>query len=209
MGNDVFYDKTAQRYRYVASGRFVARSTYIDIQKQFINQKIVELTAHSEEFFNNPTKENLEKASKILKDIHIANGVVGAGGADKMFANDYLAIASTLKRHYGLSDNDPKPYGLRQLFDQLQNGDVKSAEALRVRLRMFGQSGEQSKYAVEKNKQIVAGKTEAKRILGATDIHCSECLQYAARGWGSLSDLVLPGTRCSCLTNCLCSVIYR
>lgn len=206
---EVYFDKTAKRYRYTANGRFVSRKIFLEIQQQFINHKIAQLTGLSEQFYNNPTKENLEKASQILKEIHIANGVIGAGGADKMFANDYLAIATTLKRHYGLTDNNPNPYGLRQLFEQLQNGEIKSVDVLRARLRLYGQSGSQSLHAVELNKKTIEGKTEAKRILGATDLHCNECISYAASGWGSLSSLVLPGTRCSCLTNCLCSVVYR
>lgn len=46
------------------------------------------------------------------------------------------------------------------------------------------------------------------RHLGRTDKHCSECLDYAARGAVPVGELPLPTEQCSCRSNCLCRVRY-
>lgn len=209
---DVYFDTNVKRYRNRSEsgkGRFVSRQVFIDIQKKFIVEKTDELVSLAQTFYDNPNKENLQRASLILKEIHIANGIIGANGVDKMAANDYLAIGRTLQRHYGLTDNESKAYGLIQLFAELKAGDVVSAELLSNRLRMYAQSGDQSRTAVEINKAKLNNKTEARRHLGATDQHCVSCLYYVGLGWQSIVDVVLPGTKCECLTNCKCTLEYR
>lgn len=212
---NIYFDKATRRYRIktgTGKGTFVSRQVFIDIHERFIQKKSDELASLAETFFNNPSKANLEKAAGILKQIHISNGIVAAGGVDNMynlFANDYLAIGRTLRSHYGLSENKEQPFGLVFLFQQLKDGEVVSPKLLEHRLRMFAASGSQSGDAVTKNKEIIKGRSLARRILGATDNHCVSCLFYSNQGWIPISEVILPGQKCECHTNCKCSIEYK
>lgn len=209
---NIYFDRGTRRYRIksgTGKGTFVKREVFVKLHQDYIDSRSKDLANLAEEFFKNPSKANLEKASRILKQIHVSNAIIAAGGVDKLYANDYLAIGRTLKSHYGLSENKGQPFGLVFLFQQLKNGEVSSPKLLESRLAMFALSGNQTKELITKNKKVLSGASEAKRMLGATDQHCVSCLFYSGQGWLPIAEIVLPGQKCECRTNCKCSLVYR
>lgn len=204
----IYYDRSVRRFRY-SNGSFASREAVIYQTKKYLRDTQKEFIGLSESLFRDPNNENIQRQLvEKLKAIHISNGVIAAGGSDKMFANDYLTIGRNLRSQYGQSENLPEKYGLRFLFEEIATGNVTPAR-LTQRLEMYAKSGKLSFFGVEQNKKQLEGKTEAKRVLGSTDHHCPECRQLSSIGYIPITQLVLPTQGCSCLTNCKCTVVYK
>lgn len=203
------YDPSARQFRYLDSGEFASREAVAYQTSKYIRQQQAALVGLADAIYANPTDLALQKkAGEILKGIHIANGAIAAKGANKMYANDYLAIGNELANQYGLRDNFPSKYGLNFLMEDVATGRTSRAR-LGERLEMYSLSGKSSYFAVEVNKRKIDGLTEAKRLLGYTDKHCKECVRYAGLGWQAIEDTILPTKGCSCYTRCKCSLDYR
>lgn len=203
------YDPQVRRFRYLDSGEFASREAVAYQTSKYIRQQQKELIGLADAIYANPTDLRLQKqAGEILKNIHIANGTVAAKGADKMYANDYLAIGNELASQYGLKRNFPEPYGLRFLMEDVATGKT-SRGRLEERLEMYSLSGKTSYFAVEVNKKKIEGLNEAKRLLGTTDRHCRDCVAYAGLGWQAIEDTILPTQACRCYTRCRCILDYR
>jgi hypothetical protein len=75
-------------------------------------------------------------------------------------------------------------------------------------LGMYASAAKISYYRGEKEAARKSGLDGARRILGTTDHHCPQCLEYAARGTVPIDEVVFPTQQCQCKTNCLCSLVY-
>lgn len=203
------YDTGAKQFRYADSGQFASREAVIYQTSKYIRQQQKELVGLTDAIYADPTNTGLQRrAGELLRNIHVANASIAAKGSDKMYANDYLVVATELKRQYGLIDNYPQEYGVNFLFNDVATGKT-SRNRLADRLEMYALSGKASYFAVEVNKATIAGATEAKRVLGYTDRHCKECVRYSQLGWQALEDVILPTKGCSCYTRCKCSLQFR
>lgn len=201
------YDQNVRRFRY-PDGSFASAAAVQYQTEKFLKSSQQTLVGLSERLAKNPGNVTLQKeVASVLKDIHIAAGSLAAGGHQNLYANDYLILARGLKRQYGLSDNDPKEYGLRYLFRDIEIGYTSEARLVE-RLKMYANSSKTAYNEIEKSKKIDLGYTEAKRNLGFGE-HCKECQQLSRYGWIGINDLVIPTQGCSCLTNCKCTVTYR
>ena len=85
-----------------------------------------------------------------------------------------------------------------------------------LRARLIGMDAEpmpeeslRSFYAADRRSQLEAGKTEERRILGATEYHCTVCPDWAERGWLPIGSNPIPGTHEECFGNCYCHIEYR
>lgn len=203
----IIYDKTVRRFRY-ENGSFASREAVIYQSRKYLKNTQSEFIELGRQLYNKPGDPDIERQMvNKLKDIHITNGVIAAGGSDRMFANDFLTIGRVLRSQYGQSENTPSEYGLKFLYEEVINGKVSEAR-LTQRLEMYAKSGKTSYFAVEKDKRKQEGKTQAKRKLGSTDYHCKECKKFSSLGYVPISELVIPTQGCSCLTNCKCTVVY-
>lgn len=204
----IIYDKTVRRFRY-ENGSFASREAVIYQTRKYLKTTQTEFISLGRQLYNNPDNPDIQRQMVAkLKAIHVTNGVIAAGGSDRMFPNDFLTIGRVLRSQYGQSENTPNEYGLKFLYEDIGNGKVSEAKLIQ-RLEMYAKSGKTSYFAVEKDKRKQEGKTEAKRVLGSTDYHCPECQRYSSLDYVPISELVIPTQGCSCLTNCRCSVIYK
>jgi hypothetical protein len=94
-------------------------------------------------------------------------------------------------------------FSLTEKFEDKANLSVSWA-MFAVSVGMYFKSVRGAAYQV---KALKDGDQLARRILGATDQHCNQCLLYAALPPMKLKDMVVPGAHCSCYTNCLCMLV--
>lgn len=154
-------------------------------------------------------KELQQQAAKHIKHIHIAQMIVGLDRQADLTPNKFLLVARNLKQQYhsGKDSLTGERFGIKYLAQDLAEGSVSPAQ-LTNRLRMFSESGKVTFWGAKSAIASDNGIKEARRILGDAE-HCPQCPRYAALGWVSLSELILPTQRCECRTNCKCTVEYR
>lgn len=218
LADNITYDVETKRYRYKGNnkpgepitGSFVSRDSVLKLQKDYLDkvtQKFIDLAPKIKAGEIGAYKE----AAELLKRIHVSQGIIAANGIDNLTNSQLGTIGGILKQQYN-AGKDPvtgKPYGLKRLFKEIQLDPNYSEAKLKQRLQLYAQSGEITRETVRQSIQAQKGLTEMKRVLGVTDNHCPECVEYASREWTIIGGLPLPKTRCSCRANCLCSIIYR
>lgn len=137
------------------------------------------------------------RISSRVKQGHLELMRFGVGGGDKARAWHENEVENRLRKI---------DYPALQGFaEDLQSGKL-SEKQVRARLELYAKgtktSYEYARLEVKKTRNQRYGR----RLLGRTDLHCEDCLNYAARGWMRLEDLILPGNDCQCGANCLCSI---
>lgn len=203
---DMQYDPRVKRFRY-PEGTFATDAAVQFQTNKFIKARQSELKEMASALRERPRDPTLQtKAAGLLRDIHIAQASLAAGGPQFLYANDYLIVGRALRSQYGLSENAPTPYGLRFLFNEAATGNISEAQ-LAQRLAMYGESGKVSYYGVQVNKRMNQGFTHARRHLSPAE-NCRECIDYAGYGWVGIQDLIWPTQKCSCKSNCKCTVEY-
>lgn len=204
---EIIYDRTVKRFRY-PEGTFASAAVVEYQSKRFLNERQDYLVSLAPRLAANPTDVKLQKeVAETLRDIHVTAATIAAGGPQYMYANDYLIVARGLKNQYGLTDNNPKEYGLKFLYQDISTGYTGESRLVE-RLRMYSQSSKTAYYSVEVNKRIIDGSTQARRVLGFAE-HCRECKDYSTYGWIGINDIIIPTQKCSCYTNCKCTLEYR
>lgn len=213
LPSQIYYDPTVKRYRYRGGegqpqrGTFISRSDALKLQNDYLKEakaRFLELTPRIKAGEIGVYRE----AGNLLKSIHLSNAVLAAGGYDRLTDSDLGSIGAILKKQYyaGVGDNG-KPYGLKHLFREVQNGSVSEAQ-LRNRLNLYAESGELSGNLVKQNRAYTQGLTVMKRIDSGDDAECDDCVRYAAAGWQLIGSLPMPKQFCSCKSRCRCRVIY-
>lgn len=137
------------------------------------------------------------RISSRVKKGHLDMLAFGIGGSDKVKVWHTADVEKRLQ-----STDYPS---LEKFARALQNGKL-SEKQVRARLDLYAKgtkvSYEQGRVELRKSRAQKYGR----RLLGRTDLHCEDCINYAARGWMRLEDLILPGNDCRCGANCLCSI---
>lgn len=212
---DYEYDPKTNRFRYTSGsskGQFLSRSASLSIVARGLDREKRSLTELADRLYDG--KIGLDKfileSSDKLKQIHLFQGIIARNGLDKLTDNDKKIISGNLKNQL-TSGKDPitnDKYGLKYLLKDIIK-EKPSRDKLRQRLELYAESGKESFFAIQKEAKKDVGLTEARRLLGATDHHCPQCLEYFGRGWVSISDVILPTQRCDCKNRCKCSLEFR
>lgn len=193
------YDPRTGRYR-GPNGRFISRASMMRI----IDTRIGSLQAQAEGLANKLISGELtlpeweRQFAQTLKNLHVQTFIAGAGGVDRLVPADYLTVARTLKGEYGFLADFARDVAL---------GRVTEGQ-LRARMGMYLSKARASYWG---GMEVVArrrGLTHMRRILADDAEHCPECPQYAAAGVVPIGQLPLPTQRCTCKSNCRCSVEY-
>lgn len=207
LATNIKYDQQLKRYRYIDSGRFVSREATINLQKDYLKQQTDKLTGLAARIKANEPGIARE-AGETLKRIHLSNAIIAANGIDNVSQSDLGKIGNILKQQYstGVNKETGDRFGLKFLLQESPN---QSEEMIAHRLNLFAQSGGLSGNIIKESKAVEKGLRFERRILGITDHHCAECLDYAARGWQVIGTLPKPKTACSCKSNCKCTMDYK
>jgi hypothetical protein len=194
------WDDKVKRYRYLSSGRFVSQTVVEKLTRDRITQVKKDLQTIGQLLIDG--KINLatweQETALALKVLHIQTYTLHKGGAANMTATDYSLIEQALREEFQY---------LHNFTIDIYEGRVSEAQ---FNARLAGYS-RKSRYSAELARRELAYSSNsgyAKRFLGPTDRSCRECLYYASLGLQPIGILPLPTQKCSCRSNCLCSIRY-
>jgi len=94
---------------------------------------------------------------------------------------------------------------LQRFAEDLQSGKL-SEKQIRSRIELYAMATKSSYEMGRIEIKKTTGQRFGRRLLGRTDIHCEDCIEYALRGWQRIEDIILPGVDCQCGSRCLCSI---
>lgn len=202
--SDFSYDPKIKRYRVVrgiGSGQFISKEAFLENTRLFIKKASYDLENIASESLTLPNFQT--KACKILKDIHIAQAILGANGIENMTTDRWLLVREELKRQF-YKGSDEALFGIRLLARDIRDKGLSEAQ-IRYRLRLFATGSIKSFWDQQNfnNKD----KVYAYRTLHANE-SCKECLYYASLGVQFKEKLPLPTQKCSCKANCKCRITY-
>lgn len=195
------YDTTLARYRNNTTGRFLSERDALQLTQRTIStaqddldqlvtqldQGVIDLATWQRQF------------AGMLKEVHLAQYILGRGGLRHTAPADFLEVGRTLKAEYRY---------LEGFGRDLAAGRLSLAQA-RARARLYLAKTRLSFWSGQRQAQRQGPMpTEMRRILAPVE-HCPECLAYARAGWMPLNALPLPTVDCSCRSNCRCTVQYR
>lgn len=208
---ELTYDPRSQRWRYRDSRKFAPMAAVKSQSSRYIASESESLQKLGRDF--NDGKIDLAEfqrsAAQHVKHIHLGQAVTALSKQSDLSPEVFLEVGRQLKKQYytGRDWQTGKPYGLKYLAQDIQAGKVTPAQLL-YRLAMFANSGTKSYWGVKQMLAIRDGYTEARRVLGLAE-HCLECAIMASQGWKPIREIAPIGERCSCRSNCKCSIEYR
>lgn len=213
---EFYFDPKTSRYRYRDTKQFAPKQAVISLTQKYIIQQQRELEdlAYRFEAAEIDLKQLQTLAADKLKKIHVAYGFLGKNGVENMQSEDFLVIARELKRQYGKTQEpgSDRSFGLRALAEDIVAGRVPTASRLAARLRLFGQSGKLSYWAMQRRAAQQAAVRQGVLPLERRRLHsrqeCADCARYARMGWVTLGTLPLPTQQCRCINNCKCTIEY-
>jgi hypothetical protein len=203
----IIYDATVKRYRFIDGKRFVSKSVVLDLIDRKIQTEKERLKSLAERI----QKQEIgvyKDVGQTLKNIHLLELAKAKNGFENITNSDLGILGNTLKQQYyqGVNKDTGEPFGLKYL---IKDAPTQSIAQIENRLSMYGDSGEVTGNKVKESDSLLNGDTSSMRTLGATDMHCRECLLYASLGWQPIGVLPVPKTQCTCRSNCKCSIFYR
>lgn len=195
------YDTTLARYRNQRSGRFLSQADALALTQRSITQAQRDLDGLMDQLDQRvlPLDQWQRQFAALIKQMHLAQYILGRGGLARTTPADFLELARLLKAEYRYLDSFGR---------DLSTGQLSLAQA-KARARLYLAKSRLSYWAGHQQAQKQGPMpTEMRRLLAPVD-HCPECLRYAQAGWVPLGQLPLPTVDCSCQSNCRCRVDYR
>lgn len=195
------YDTTLARYRDQRSGRFLAQSEALALTQRSIAQAQAELDSLTDQLDQRvlTLAQWQRQMAALIKQVHLAQFILGRGGLAHTTPADFLALARVLKNEYRYLDGFGR---------DLSAGQLSLAQS-KARARLYLAKSRMSYWAGQQQAQKQGPMpSEMRRLLAPVD-HCLECLRYAKAGWVPIGHLPLPTVDCSCQSNCRCRVEYR
>lgn len=136
----------------------------------------------------------------FIRQEYITAMELAKGGREFITQSDWGWMGSELKKQYQFLNNFAK--------DIAANPEAWMNGRLDARMNLYKESAYSVLENAMRREAERQGFDEERRILGATDKHCPDCLEAAAQGWQSIGTLPAIGDSV-CITNCKCEFEYR
>lgn len=198
-----WFDPRTHRYHTrLANGRqqFVARAEVMRLLDANVNARESLLTGITQQAIDGRLSPAVWQATmqQELKRLYLQNRALGAGGWDRLTAQDFGHVGGRLQSEYR---------HLRNMAQQIANGEVSEAQALN-RLRMYLGNARREYWLAEREHRRPSAPGKAiieRRRLGIAD-HCKDCIRYNQMGWQAQGVLPPPTVDSECGGNCRCSL---
>lgn len=195
------WDRNSQRYRDLATGRYMPRQQVLDYVGALIDGRKV-VTDRLAQFVAtgsiNP-KDFGETLKGELKRQYVNEYMLGRGGRHQMTQRDWGSIGGMLKEQYKY---------IPGFVDDLTNKEL-TEEYIAARAGMYVNSSREAFERAHNRNAEDLGMTEEKWVLGETE-HCGDCIAFEAQGWQPMGTFPPPGSGATaCLTNCGCLLLHR
>ena len=191
------FDVRTGQYKDDKTGRFIEKAKVESLLNKEVNRTETKLKSLVRGYFNgNLSKDEFrQKYKKEIKNASIRHAALGAGGVSGMDKKNYGFIGFYYSE-------------INQRVDRAIAADTSEKQWLQ-RSNLYAHSTKGAFYWSDKKSQIIAGKTQAKRILDPNAVHCSECISFAKNEWTPIEDITPIGVSCRCRGRCRCRIIYR
>lgn len=204
-------DPRVNRFRIVdknGRGRFISRQAFNARLANYIQQQQRGLIALSDELSEGSIdlRQFQLKAATYLRELISSTALTL--GPEKLKPSDWAIVRRhILEQLYEGKRADGTPFGIRWLADSLAKGEVSPAQ-LRQRLTLYSLSSKRTYHAIDREIKKREGMRYGKRVLGATDRHCAECVSFSQKPWLPIDEVQPIATDCSCGNRCRCSISY-
>lgn len=196
------YDARSDRYRNTETGRYVTRTQALEFVERSLDSSrdaVSQVSALVGQGDISPSDWHRRMREEIKQE-HIRQYLLGRGGRGSMTQADYGSIGGMIADQYRY---------LNGFYAEVRAGTLTEAQIV-TRARMYTNSAREA-YERGHRRAIRDTHSEVRWNLGATERHCDDCLDLAARGWIDIDDLdIYPGGGSTqCLTNCDCNLSYQ
>lgn len=198
------FDTSVQRYRYLRTGRFVARDRIIDLLERSIDSRERRVLRGTQRFLDGAISPAtwITRTKTMLRRQHLQMAALAKGGWDRLTPHDYGRVGGTLRAEYDRIAN---------MAGQIARGEVSEAQAAN-RMHMYLGNARKEFFLTERENLRPADFGNMwieKRRLEPTAQHCEDCLRYNEMGWQSLGVLPVPSEDSQCDGNCRCTMERR
>jgi len=188
------------RYRDVATGRFVSRSTVLSYLRESMDASSNEMKLLGSQAATGKlsAKDFGILMRREVQDEFIRQYMAGRGGLGSMDQADWGRVGRMLRDQYAY---------LKGFEADLAN--LSEAQAAQ-RANLYAQAAGAAFHTGERVAMREAGRTEELWVLGDAE-HCDDCERLSSLGWVPIGELptVPRAGSTSCLVNCECSLRYR
>lgn len=189
------FHRPSARYRYKDSKRFVSREAVKNLTQKAINRTEDNLAATADQLINKTIAvgEWERQTREGLRQLHVWNYTLGAGGQHNMSDRDYGLIGARLKEEYKY---------LRNFANQLLDGKVSEGQFL-YRLNLYINATDNTHELGINEAHYKAGFRWEKRVR-TKENSCFPCIGMELAGWRPIGFFPEPGNQCYCRSNCGC-----
>lgn len=194
------FDPNSHRYRNIETGRYVSQVDVMRVVDEEVARTEVRLKAHARLLSQGKidVAEFQTRMAQTLKESHLRNASVGAGGIKQLSPVHYGKVGAELKKQYKYLDGFGK---------DLADGKLTPEQALR-RAGSYAKSARTSFFEAEFTSRGKVG-FYAKRLLDAQSKHCQSCISYQRLQWTLIELVTPPGVNCECGGRCRCRLVFR
>ncbi|MEB3355631.1 MAG: hypothetical protein VKK04_02710 [Synechococcales bacterium] len=196
------WSPSRQQYRNTRSGRYLPKDRGImrDLLTEEVDRTSNDLDRLSERLLSGRSslEEWQEEVAQLLRERHTRVALLAVGGQNGMKPGMWTDLVAEIQRQFDY---------LRGFSMEIELGSQSPAQ-IQSRLRLYARSLRLTHEQMRAIAHQEAGFGWVKRVLGATDNHCQECLSYAGMGVVPIGAIPDPGQECRCRANCLCRHIY-
>ena len=192
------FDDRSGRYRNNKTGKFVPQKTIA----RALDYQIKKSAASMQSVTRNLMDKKIGVAEwrgqmvKHIKTIHIAQYAAGQGGWGRMTQADYGRIGGILKKQYSY---------LNGFANDLQ-ANPPDGRAL-VRAGLYASAANATYAASQKMERHEAGMSKERRVLDNGAENCTDCIEWAERGWVPIFSSPPIGSS-KCKVNCRCTMEF-
>ncbi|WP_414755570.1 hypothetical protein [Anabaena sp. CCY 9910] len=196
----LIFDPNSHRYRDSETGRFVKAGDISQLIDREVNRAEVRLKGHARLLAQGKINipEFQARMAQTLKEAHLRNAAVGAGGVKSLTPTHYGKVGAELKKQYKY---------LYQFGKDLADGKLTSKQAIR-RAGMYAASARTSFHEAEFTSRGKVG-FYAKRLLDPQAKHCDACIAHQRPNWTLIQLITPPGVDCQCGGRCRCRLVFR
>ena len=194
------FDPKSYKYRNVETGQYVSNNEVQRVITGEVNRLSVRLKGHARLLVSGKIDiaEFQTRAALSLKESHLRNAIVGAGGKSNVSSIVYGKVGAELKKQYGY---------LSGFGEAIAVGELSERQII-ARAASYAASSRTSFYHAEFTSRGTLG-FYAKRLLDPQSQHCESCINYQRLEWTLISLIVPPGVNCQCGGRCRCRLVIR
>lgn len=194
------FDPSSHRYRDTETGRFVKVADVTRLIDAEVNRLEVRLKGHARLLASGKIDiaEFQTRMALSLKESHLRNAAVGAGGVKQLTPTHYGKVGAELKKQYKF---------LNGFGQDLADGKLTPEQAIR-RAGSYAKSAKTSFFQAEFTSRGKYG-FYVKRLLDAQSHHCASCISYQQLQWTLVQNVIPPGVDCECGGRCRCRLLYQ